>query len=52
MYQDRLCKELCSFCEEHGLKPLSADELYFETDDPKLRAWLRDYLKRWEVAVA
>lgn len=46
-----LVTEFARWCKAQGLPCMSADELIFEPGlDEGHKAWLRDFLQRWETA--
>lgn len=47
---EALSEELEAWCKRQGLPFMSADELYAEVHAPHQRAWLSDFIKRWEEA--
>lgn len=44
--------ELAAWCAAEGLAPESADDLLRVNCDARQSAWLRDYIARWDAAVA
>jgi hypothetical protein len=48
----RLCNELRAYCEANGLPFKSADDLVWEDGvSDEARAWLNDFITRWETEV-
>lgn len=50
--EQELCREYDAWCAEQKLPHISADELICEDVTDAQRAWLRDFISRWEEATA
>ena len=46
-----LCEELTLYCKDHALPFMSASDLLGRSEDSAHRAWLMDFIARWDAAV-
>ena len=52
MTEGVLCEELAAYCNAHGLRHASADDLAADEDTPpEQREWLEDFGRRWDAAM-
>lgn len=46
-----LCEELRLYCKDNGLPFMSAGDLLGRSEDSTHRAWLTDFIARWDAVV-
>ena len=49
--EESLYELLTAWCVLHGVKPMSADELIHEDVTDEQRAWLNDFIRRWDAVL-